>query len=109
MADTVSSLSALEAVLQCHSEAQAEESQSYKIRFHEILHGVYPEPKIETLRFTQVDRSEGFRMTNLHSKVIGLLGGLRQKKPLRYYIRRHGIGNAYNFYPRLILPNNAFT
>ena len=39
-------------------------------RFYEILRGVYPEPKIETLRFTQGDSGEGFRMTNLHFKVI---------------------------------------
>jgi len=51
-------------------------------RFYEILHRVYPEPKIETLRFTQGDSGEGFRMTNLHFKVIatqslkGGMGGL---------------------------------
>jgi hypothetical protein len=33
--------------------------------FYEILHGVYPEPKFETLRFTQGDRGEGFRMTSM--------------------------------------------
>src|SRR4030042_7121029 len=33
--------------------------------FYEILHGVYPEPKFETLRFTQGDRGEGFRMTDI--------------------------------------------
>src|SRR4030042_4858787 len=33
--------------------------------FYEILHGVYPEPKVEALRFTQGDRGEGFRMTDI--------------------------------------------
>ena len=41
---------------QCHSEALAEESLSSACWFYEILHGVYPEPKIETLRFTQGDK-----------------------------------------------------
>jgi hypothetical protein len=44
----------------CHSE-QSEESR--QISIFQILHGVYPEPKVETLRFTQGDNGEGFRMT----------------------------------------------
>jgi hypothetical protein len=37
----------------CHSE-QSEESR--QINVFQILHGVYPEPKIQTLRFTQGDK-----------------------------------------------------
>ena len=37
----------------CHSE-QSEESNH--INVFQILHGVYPEPKIETIRFSQGDK-----------------------------------------------------
>jgi hypothetical protein len=39
----------------CHSE-QSEESR--QINVFQILHGVYPEPKIQTLRFTQGDKRQ---------------------------------------------------
>jgi len=57
----------------CHNVILRPEPKNLSLithRFHEILHGVYPEPKSETLRFTQGDSGEGFRMTNSHFKVI---------------------------------------
>jgi hypothetical protein len=48
----------------CHSEpfgfAQDKlREESHKIKKLQILHGVYPELKIETLRFTQGDTAKG--------------------------------------------------
>jgi len=39
-------------------------------RFYEILHGVYPDPKPRPFASLRVTHCEGFRMTNLHFKVI---------------------------------------
>ena len=64
----------------CHSERSEE---SHPINKLQILHGVYPEPKIETLRFTQGDSGEGFRMTDIlilllrHSLPSGERGRVR--------------------------------
>jgi hypothetical protein len=41
----------------CHSEEQSDEACPERSEgTHEILHGVYPEAKRKTLRFTQGDR-----------------------------------------------------
>jgi len=49
----------------CHSDPVFNTGEeSNHINAFQILHGVYPELKIQTLRFTQGDRGEGFRMTN---------------------------------------------
>lgn len=37
--------------------------ESNNIKAFQILQGIYPVPEIETLRFTQGDMGEGFRMT----------------------------------------------
>ena len=36
-----------------------------------MLHGVYPEPSVEILRFAQNDRSEGLAMTKYNSSLRG--------------------------------------
>jgi hypothetical protein len=59
-------------------------------RFYEILHGVHPEPKPRPFASLRVTHCEGFRMTNLHFKIIATQslcrGSVRNRKE-RYSVR----------------------